>query len=116
MSWTIPLAILSGLAYLADNATVMGWVSSTPYPWGAAIGTGLGIALVIKRQWFPSAPTPTQWLSAATDPRFIDRVLKLAERKPEVVPDIIIKQRDGSELKISSDVPQPGDIPGGGLG
>jgi hypothetical protein len=116
MSWTIPLVLLSVASYLADNQTVMSWIGSTPYPWSPILGTALGVAAVVKRQWFPSGPTPIQFLGVLTNPIFLDRVLKLAERKIEKVPDTVIIQKDGATFKISSDVPQPGDFPGGGLG
>jgi hypothetical protein len=114
MSWTIPLVLLSVASYLADNQTVMAWIGATPYPWGPALGTALGVAAVIKRYWVPSSPTPAQFLDVVANPVFLDRVLKLAERKIEKPADIVIRQKDGTEFRISSDIPQIGDIPGGG--
>jgi hypothetical protein len=114
MPWTPILVGVSLLGWLADNQTVMSYVGSMPYPWGAIVGTTFGLAAIAKRYWLPST-TPTQFLNMAADPKFLDRVIKLAdklaERKVEKPPDIIIKQKDGSEFRISSDIPEiPGQI------
>jgi hypothetical protein len=108
---TVLLAGLAGLAALSAVPEVQAVCGFIPPPWGLIASAILSGAAVAKRIWWPSKPSEATLTTMAQTPAFADLLVKVLNTTPKSVPAPV---RDG-EITISSDIPQPGDIPGGGL-